>query len=90
MGTGAGVGIEPEAQTSLCNATMGLDGVLMCGVPGAGGNDAVFAIYHGGDRTRRRIESFWDEWKCTHDIKLCVMPLRGTPHGDPGLRIDTE
>jgi phosphomevalonate kinase len=90
MGTGAGVGIEPGAQTSLCDATMGLDGVLMCGVPGAGGNDAVFAIYCGGDSTRRQIEAFWDEWRGTHDIKLCAMPLRGTPHGDPGLRIDKD
>ena len=49
MGNAAGVGIEPEAQTGLCDATMDLDGVIMCGVPGAGGNDAVFAIYRGGE-----------------------------------------
>ena len=69
---------------------MDLDGVLMCGVPGAGGNDAVFAIYRGGEATRRRIESFWRNWRKVHNIKLCVMPLRGTPHGDPGLRIEDD
>ena len=90
MGKGAGVDIEPDAQTSLCNATMDLKDVLMCGVPGAGGNDAVFAIYRGGNATRKRIEEFWSEWRRAHRIKLCAMPLRGTPHGEPGLRVEQD
>ena len=36
--------IEPESQTQLLDATMNMDGVLLTGVPGAGGFDAVFAI----------------------------------------------
>jgi phosphomevalonate kinase len=44
MGDSAGVGIEPEAQSRLCDATMALPGVVAAAVPGAGGNDAVFAL----------------------------------------------
>ena len=44
MGTEAGVEIEPPAQTILADQTEALNGVLSSGVPGAGGNDAIFAI----------------------------------------------
>lgn len=44
MGEGAGVGIEPDAQTQLCDATALLPGVVAAGVPGAGGVDAIFAL----------------------------------------------
>jgi phosphomevalonate kinase len=44
MGEKAQVEIEPAAQTELCDLTMAQKGVLVCGVPGAGGFDAVFAI----------------------------------------------
>lgn len=44
MGEAAGVPIEPESQTHLLDATMNLEGVLLAGVPGAGGYDAVFAV----------------------------------------------
>ncbi|KAK8945518.1 hypothetical protein KSP40_PGU011055 [Platanthera guangdongensis] len=47
MGKSAGVPIEPESQTRLLDATMNMDGVLLSGVPGAGGFDAVFAIILG-------------------------------------------
>lgn len=36
--------IEPESQTRLLDATMNMEGVLLAGVPGAGGFDAVFAV----------------------------------------------
>lgn len=88
MGKAAGVDIEPNEQTELCNATMLLKNVLACGVPGAGGNDAVFVIYQGGEKTRNDIEMFWYEWRKDKKIQLCAMPLRGTPHGKPGLRIE--
>ena len=65
-----------------------LKNVLACGVPGAGGNDAVFVIYQGGEKTRNDIEMFWYEWRKDKKIQLCAMPLRGTPHGKPGLRIE--
>ncbi|KAK7410703.1 hypothetical protein VNO78_01705 [Psophocarpus tetragonolobus] len=44
MGEAAGVPIEPESQTQLLDATMNLEGVLLAGVPGAGGFDAIFAV----------------------------------------------
>ncbi|VAI07664.1 unnamed protein product [Triticum turgidum subsp. durum] len=44
MGVAAGVPIEPESQTQLLDATMNMEGVLLAGVPGAGGFDAVFSV----------------------------------------------
>ncbi|XP_071702152.1 phosphomevalonate kinase, peroxisomal-like isoform X2 [Rutidosis leptorrhynchoides] len=44
MGNAAGIPIEPESQTQLLDVTMDTEGVLLAGVPGAGGFDAVFAI----------------------------------------------
>ncbi|CAL4921791.1 unnamed protein product [Urochloa decumbens] len=44
MGIAAGVPIEPESQTQLLDATMNMEGVLLAGVPGAGGFDAVFSV----------------------------------------------
>ncbi|KAF7809455.1 phosphomevalonate kinase, peroxisomal [Senna tora] len=51
MGEAAGVPIEPESQTRLLDATMNLEGVLLAGVPGAGGFDAVFAVTLGSSST---------------------------------------
>ncbi|KAL0913758.1 hypothetical protein M5K25_017242 [Dendrobium thyrsiflorum] len=47
MGKAAGVPIEPESQTQLLDSTMNMEGVLLAGVPGAGGFDAIFAIIIG-------------------------------------------
>ncbi|QHO07329.1 putative phosphomevalonate kinase [Arachis hypogaea] len=44
MGEAAGVPIEPKSQTKLLDATLNLEGVLLAGVPGVGGFDAVFAV----------------------------------------------
>ncbi|KAL3497915.1 hypothetical protein ACH5RR_040647 [Cinchona calisaya] len=44
MGEAAGIPIEPESQTQLLDATINTEGVLLAGVPGAGGFDAVFAV----------------------------------------------
>ncbi|XP_076896021.1 phosphomevalonate kinase, peroxisomal-like [Bidens hawaiensis] len=44
MGMAAGIPIEPDSQTELLDATMNTCGVLLAGVPGAGGFDAVFAV----------------------------------------------
>ncbi|XVF52059.1 hypothetical protein PTKIN_Ptkin04bG0234400 [Pterospermum kingtungense] len=44
MGESAGVPIEPESQTQLLDATINMEGVLLAGVPGAGGFDAIFAV----------------------------------------------
>ncbi|KAK9120490.1 hypothetical protein Syun_018107 [Stephania yunnanensis] len=36
--------IEPESQSKLLDCTMNVEGVLLAGVPGAGGFDAVFSV----------------------------------------------
>ncbi|MQL73304.1 hypothetical protein Taro_005654, partial [Colocasia esculenta] len=73
MGTAAGVPIEPESQTCLLDATMSIEGVLLAGVPGAGGFDAVFAITLGDADTR--VIQAWST--------LGVLPLlvKEDPHG---------
>lgn len=50
--------IEPPSQTALLDATMEMDGVLLAGVPGAGGFDAVFAITI-GSTVRDKLELEW-------------------------------
>ncbi|CAL0305441.1 unnamed protein product [Lupinus luteus] len=57
MGEAAGVPIEPESQTQLLDATMNLEGVLLAGVPGAGGFDAVFAVTLGD--SGRNVTKIW-------------------------------
>ncbi|KAK9076263.1 hypothetical protein SSX86_004596 [Deinandra increscens subsp. villosa] len=51
MGEAAGIPIEPESQTRLLDVTMDTEGVLLAGVPGAGGFDAIFAITLSDSRT---------------------------------------
>jgi phosphomevalonate kinase len=50
--------IEPPSQTALLDATMEMDGVLLAGVPGAGGFDAVFAVTI-GSTVRDKVELDW-------------------------------
>ncbi|PON62949.1 Phosphomevalonate kinase, ERG [Trema orientale] len=57
MGEAAGVPIEPNSQTQLLDATMNMEGVLLAGVPGAGGFDAVFAVAL-GDSSNHVIKSW--------------------------------
>ena len=61
MGAAAGVEIEPVQQTLLADKTEGLPGVLCAGVPGAGGNDAIFAIIL-SPKARSRVEDMWSQW----------------------------
>ncbi|OQR87355.1 hypothetical protein ACHHYP_09100 [Achlya hypogyna] len=71
MGTQAGVGIEPAEQTALIDATMQVPGVLFGGVPGAGGNDAIFAlVLH--PSVLPRVEAFWATWTATPVSALLV------------------
>ena len=61
MGSEAGVEIEPAQQTILADRTEGMSGVLCAGVPGAGGNDAIFAIVL-SSKARERVEEMWSQW----------------------------
>jgi phosphomevalonate kinase len=72
MGQRAGVEIEPPFQTRIADATEALPGVLCAGVPGAGGCDALFAIYlqvPNNDAAippsmsvRESVEELWSTW----------------------------
>ncbi|RZC62530.1 hypothetical protein C5167_024285 [Papaver somniferum] len=56
MGEEAGVPIEPESQTKLLDATMNTEGVLLGGVPGAGGFGAIFAVTLGESN---KVTNMW-------------------------------
>ncbi|KAF6148646.1 hypothetical protein GIB67_042605 [Kingdonia uniflora] len=57
MGNKAGILIEPESQTQLLDSTMKIEGVLLAGVPGAGGFDAVFAVTLG--ESSSKVTNMW-------------------------------
>ncbi|BBH09506.1 GHMP kinase family protein, partial [Prunus dulcis] len=73
MGEAAGVPIEPESQTSLLDATMNMEGVLLAGVPGAGGFDAVFAVTLGDSGSH--VASSWSSFN------VLALLVREDPHG---------
>ena len=68
MGEASGVPIEPPAQKARADALMELCGVVAAGVPGAGGEDALFALVveppgggtgAGGGSARAACEALW-------------------------------
>jgi phosphomevalonate kinase len=58
VGEAANIPIEPPSQTALLDATMDMSGVLLAGVPGAGGFDAVFAVVL-GNTVREQVDAEW-------------------------------
>ncbi|KAK9699010.1 hypothetical protein RND81_08G147200 [Saponaria officinalis] len=74
MGEAAGVPIEPDTQTRLLDATMDMEGVLLAGIPGAGGFDAIFAITL-GDTSSSKVATSWS----SHNV--LALPVREDPHG---------
>ncbi|KAL2935422.1 Phosphomevalonate kinase peroxisomal [Bienertia sinuspersici] len=73
MGEAAGVPIEPDSQTRILDATMDLEGVLLAGIPGAGGFDAVFAITVGDSSSK--VAKVWSSFN------VLALPIREDPHG---------
>lgn len=65
--------IEPESQTQLLDSTMNMEGVLLAGVPGAGGFDAVFAITLGSSS-----ENVIKAWTSSNVLALLI---REDPNG---------
>ncbi|PKA59189.1 phosphomevalonate kinase [Apostasia shenzhenica] len=59
--------IEPDSQTRLLDATMRMKGVLLAGVPGAGGFDAVFSIILGA-----AADAVADAWSAAGVLPLLV------------------
>mmetsp|Transcript_43299 Transcript_43299/g.75937 ORF Transcript_43299/g.75937 Transcript_43299/m.75937 type:complete len:738 (-) Transcript_43299:80-2293(-) len=91
MGKSAGVPIEPDEQSALADATMKLPGVIAAGVPGAGGHDALFAIYVKGpetndgssDQVRDEIGDLWREMSDENDeTVVCPLSVRAAESGD--------
>jgi len=85
MGDNAGVGIEPESQSALADRTESLPGVLCAGVPGAGGNDAIFAIVL-SLAARENVERVWSQWETslrgkTYGTVVCPLTLAAQPEG---------
>ncbi|KAL3673653.1 hypothetical protein V7S43_001352 [Phytophthora oleae] len=73
MGTSAGVPIEPPEQTAILNATVAISGVLLAGVPGAGGYDAIcVVVIH--ERSLQAVEDLWVQWPTTHPGSI-ICPL---------------
>ncbi|TMW60529.1 hypothetical protein Poli38472_000571 [Pythium oligandrum] len=73
MGELAGVPIEPSEQTQLIDATLAVPGVLIAGVPGAGGYDAVFVLVVDASALVR-VEALWLQWTQQHpDNILCPL-----------------
>lgn len=75
MGELAGVPIEPDEQSALCDASMDVIGVVVCGVPGAGGHDAVAALLVGPPEP---LQQLWASWK---QATVLPMLVRENPRG---------
>ncbi|XP_058191068.1 phosphomevalonate kinase, peroxisomal-like isoform X2 [Rhododendron vialii] len=73
MGEAAGIPIEPESQTQLLDATMNMEGVLLAGVPGAGGFDAVFAVTLGNSSSE--VSKAWSS------LNVLALLVREDPRG---------
>lgn len=65
--------IEPESQSQLLDATVNMEGVLLAGIPGAGGFDAVFAVTLGAS-----CENVTQAWS---SLNVLAMLVREDPHG---------
>ncbi|KAK4486334.1 hypothetical protein RD792_009005 [Penstemon davidsonii] len=73
MGEAAGIPIEPESQTRLLDTTMNTEGVLLAGVPGAGGFDAVFAVTLGD--SSNNVIKVWSS------LNVLALLVREDPRG---------
>ncbi|KAE9047644.1 hypothetical protein PR003_g971 [Phytophthora rubi] len=73
MGNAAGVPIEPPEQTAILDATLAIPGVLVAGVPGAGGYDAIcVVVLH--ESALRAVEDLWVQWPSSHPGSI-ICPL---------------
>ncbi|CAH0477419.1 unnamed protein product [Peronospora belbahrii] len=80
MGTLAGVPIEPPEQTAILDATLAIPGVLLAGVPGAGGYDAICVIVIHAS-VLQIVEDLWVQWTSTHPNHVICPLLCDIDHG---------
>eukprot|EP01080_Neovahlkampfia_damariscottae_P011492 gene11492-4656_t len=59
IGIKSNVQIEPDEQTQIINETLKIKGCILCGVPGAGGFDAIFSIIK--KDCLNQIEQLWNK-----------------------------
>ena len=97
VGDAAGVPVEPAPQTALADATARVPGVLAAGVPGAGGNDALFAIVAepggggGSDgASAAAVEAAWLAWPGGGLTPLLLTNGAAVGQLGAGVRFDGE
>ncbi len=88
MGQSAGVEIEPDEQSALADATMNIEGVLAAGVPGAGGQDALFAIVL-SSCSRHSVEQLWSTWG-SGSLLVCPLILTAATKDRSGVQPEFE
>jgi len=90
MGVAAGVPIEPDAQTALCDACRQVPGVVAALVPGAGGHDAVACVYINTAAVRQAVADLWADWKGqdgSEDQTVGALTVQGADFGE-GVRVE--
>lgn len=87
MGENAGVHIEPPTQTALLDESVAQAGVIAGGVPGAGGDDAIWVlVLESGDALEtplHRVEQVWRKFK-----QRTISPLLATQSMEIGARVE--
>ncbi|KAI1435402.1 ribosomal protein S5 domain 2-type protein [Xylaria sp. CBS 124048] len=81
MGSQSGVPIEPESQTELLDALMGVEGVYNGVVPGAGGFDAVALLMKDDEATERRVKEFVAKWSQEKGAQVRLLDVKGEMEG---------
>ncbi|CAG8729271.1 8683_t:CDS:2 [Racocetra persica] len=76
--------IEPPMQTRLLDACTEVPGVIMAGVPGAGGYDAIFCVGI-GDNFVTQVETVWENWN-----EMSVGPLLTRESSDGFMKENLE
>jgi phosphomevalonate kinase len=88
IGNRADVPIEPDSQTHLLDACLEVEGVIIAGVPGAGGYDAIFCVIcddgDGDDSTLKKLVDMWEQ----REERVC--PLLAREESDGLLLEDPE
>jgi phosphomevalonate kinase len=81
MGKESSVPIEPDTQRDLLEASLKVNGVLIAGVPGAGGYDAIFCIIaDDGDDLSSTFHQLLMCWQ-TQQVRVCPLLAREESSG---------
>jgi phosphomevalonate kinase len=71
MGEQSGADIEPDSQTSLLDSCMNdIPGVICAGVPGAGGNDAIFCLVLNRNSSLQKLKEIWSSKSLVHELDI--------------------